>query len=304
MQNTHNKVYAESDPVEYWAVIIGVADYLHFNSSPLFPKPMKGYDLLYADNDANEIAAELSSIWGTDHVKLLINSQATKSSIQNAIAGWLDSKEDVNDVILLYFSGHGQQEDDDEYTIWPYNTSANSDNNEIQDEMLDSWLRCLESEQQVIIIDSCNSGGFIKELYQYNRIVITSCSKDEDSYETSILDHSVFAYFFLDAFNNLYSVDENDDNNISIEEVFNWIKSKTYFSAKGQRRTQSPQICDCYYGEIILIDFTRNNNLVLPYVTGFITVVITIFSFVVWNKHLSPKRVGGETGKSNRANIG
>ena len=287
MQIPNNKVYAESDPVEYWAVIIGVADYLYFDSAPLFPKPVKGYDLAYSDDDAIKLADQLSSIWGADHIKLLVDSQATKSSIQDAITGWLDSKEETNDVVLFYFSGHGQQDNNSGYVIWPYNTSINSDNNEIQDDMLDSWLRCLESNQQIIIIDSCNSEGFIEELYNYGRVVLTSCSKDEDSYEKQTLGHSIFTYFFLDAFNKLDNVDDNNDNGISIQEVFNWVELKTISFAKTQSLSQNPKISDCNYEQIRMMDFVKNNNQIPPYVTCFITVVTVVFSLIVWNKYRS-----------------
>jgi len=287
VQIPNNKVYAESNPVEYWAVIIGIADYLYFDSAPLFPKPVKGYDLVYSDDDAIKLADQLSSIWGADHIKLLTDSQATKSSIQDAITVWLDSREEANDVVLFYFSGHGQQDSNSKYAIWPYNTLANSDKNEIQDGMLDSWLRCLESSQQVIIIDSCNSGGFIEELYNYGRVVLTSSNKDEDSHEKPTLGHSIFTYFFLDAFNNLDNVDDNNDNSISIQEVFNWAELKTVSFTKTRLQSQNPKISDCNYEQIKLMDFVENNNKIPPYATCFITIVTIMFSLIVWKKYRS-----------------
>ena len=298
VQIPNNKVYAESNPIEYWAVIIGVADYLYFDSAPLFPKPVKGYDLAYSDDDAIKLADQLSSIWGADHIKLLVDSQATKSSIQDAITAWLDSREEANDVVMFYFSGHGQQDSNSKYAIWPYDTLANSDKNEIQDDMLDSWLRCLESSQQIIIIDSCNSGGFIKELYNYGRVILTSSRKDEDSHEKRTLGHSIFTYFFLDAFNNLDNVDDNNDNSISIQEVFNWAELKTVSFTKTRFRSQNPKICDCNYEQIMLMDFVKNNDLIPPYVTYFITVVAIVFLLIVWNKYLSSERVRKGSSKS------
>ncbi|MFC1866216.1 caspase domain-containing protein [Chloroflexota bacterium] len=291
VQIPNNKAYAESNPVEYWAVIVGVADYLYFDSAPLFPKPVKGYDLVYSDDDAIELADQLSSIWGADHIKLLVDSQATKSSIQDTITVWLDLREEANDVVMFYFSGHGQQDSNSKYTIWPYDTLANSDRNEIQDDILDSWLRCLESSQQIIIIDSCNSGGFVNELYKYGRIVITSSLKDEDSHEKPTLSNSIFTYFFLDAFNNLDNVDDNNDNSISIQEVFNWAESKTVSFTKTRFQSQNPKICDSNYKQISLMGFVRNNNQIPPYVTCLITVATIVFSVIVWNKYLSLKKL-------------
>ena len=291
VQHPNNEVYAESSNVEYWAVIIGVADYQYFNSAPLFPKPVKGYDLVYSDNDAIDLAAQLSSIWGESHIKLLIDSQATKSSIQYSITGWLDSKEEANDIVLFYFSGHGQQENNSEYTIWPYDTSKYSDKNEIQGHILDSWLRCLESNQQIIIIDACNSGGFIEELYYYGRVALASCSQDEYSYERPILGHSIFTHFFLDAFNNLDNVDDNNDNSISIQEVFNWVELKTISFAKTQFLSQNPKIRDCNHKQIILTDFENHNCQIPPYITYFITIMASVFPLIAWNRSLPLERV-------------
>ena len=290
LQYTSNKSYAHKNPVDYWAVIIGVADYLYFDSAPLFPKPMKGYDLAYSDDDAIELADKLSSIWGTGHVKLLVDSQATKSGIQDAITGWLDSKEEANDVILFYFSGHGRQDSNNKYAIWPYDTLANSNRNEIQDDTLDDWLSCLESNQQIIIIDSCNSGGSIKELYNYGRVILASCRQDQDSHERQILGHSIFTHFILDAFNNLGNVDGNNDNSISIQEVFDWVELKTVSFAKTQFQSQNPKICDSNYEQIRLMDFVKSSPPMPPYVTCIITVVIIVFSLILWNKYQSLER--------------
>ena len=280
------EIYAGSDPIDYWAVVIGISDYQHFNQRPWFPKPVKGYDLFHSADDANEIAVKLGSIWGADHIKLLVDSQATKSSIQNAVTGWLDSKEDIDDVVLFYFSGHGQQQGIDEYILWPYDTSSISDENEIKDDMFDSWLRCLESEQQVIIIDSCNSGGFIEELYKYGRIVVTSCSKDEESYEKSLQDHSIFTHFLLEAFNNLNNIDSNSNNSISIQEIFNWVKQKTIFSANIRLRSQNPQICDCIYKQLGIINIIGNRGETLFYIINTFLIVIIMFLLILWNKNV------------------
>jgi hypothetical protein len=298
-QYPDNKAYAENNPVEYWAVIVGIADYLYLDPPPLLPIYMKDHDLRYSDDDATELAAKLSSIWGADHIKLLVDSQATKSNIENSIYSWLDLKEDDNDVVVFYFVGHGRQDSNEEYIILPYNTLITSDKNDIRDDMLDSWLNCLESNQQVIIIDSCNSGGFISELYKYGRIVLASSGKNEDSYEKAILSHSIFTYYILDAFNHLNNVDDNNDHSISIEEVFNWAESRTVTSAKLQLRVQQPKISDSYYGQIRLVDVVeKNKNLIWPYVTGLIIIVTIISALILWNKCLSPEKIRQGENKS------
>ncbi len=63
-------VHAQSpDEAERWAVIVGVSEYEHFISPPLFPDS-ELYDLPYADNDAQALYQRLHPIWGQDHVNM------------------------------------------------------------------------------------------------------------------------------------------------------------------------------------------------------------------------------------------
>ncbi len=289
VQSPNSTSYASDNPVEYWAVVIGVADYQYLDPPPLFPSSIKEYDLSYSNADATEIAAKLGSIWDIDHVKLLVDSQATKLSIQNAITGWLDSKEDENDIILFYFSGHSWQSNNHEY-IMPYNSLVISRQDDIQDTTLNSWLNCLESNQQVVIIDSCNSGGFVNELYRYGRVVLTSCDQYEDSYEYTALKHSVFTYYILDALSNLDGIDKNNDGGICLEEVFDSAESNTRSYSRISLRSQNPGISNCAYESINLIDAQENTNTFLPYITYSIIIIIIILMVVVRFVYLSMEK--------------
>ena len=83
---------------ERWAIIVGVSDYQYI--SP---------DLNYSDDDAISLYNRLAPTWGTDHIKLLIDANATKAAISNAITIWLSLREDSDDTVLFYFSGRGGQ---------------------------------------------------------------------------------------------------------------------------------------------------------------------------------------------------
>jgi len=83
--------------VERWAVIVGIDDYEGSGSS----------DLPWSVEDALDMKNVLISHgWKSDHIKLLINSEATGSNIRSAIR-WMDSKEDEDDIVVFFFSGHG-----------------------------------------------------------------------------------------------------------------------------------------------------------------------------------------------------
>ena len=82
---------------ESWAIIVGVSDYKYIN------------DLNYCDDDAIGLYNQIAASWGADHVRLLIDANANKTNIHDAIFNWLDPAEDENDTVLFFFSGHGGQ---------------------------------------------------------------------------------------------------------------------------------------------------------------------------------------------------
>lgn len=110
------------DPDHFWAVIVGIADYKDNRADlPIFKGKLKVlyYSLLASKN------------WKRTHIKLLINREATKRNILNALK-WLDEKTGRGDTVLFAFMGHGTEVPDrdgdegvfDRYdeAICPYDT--------------------------------------------------------------------------------------------------------------------------------------------------------------------------------------
>ncbi|MCF8243521.1 MAG: caspase family protein [Saprospiraceae bacterium] len=85
------------------AVVIGISDY----QDEGIP------DLRFADRDAEAFAGFLRSPAGgaldEDHLKVLINKQATVAQFAIAL-DWLMEVAKENDRVLVYFSGHGDVE--------------------------------------------------------------------------------------------------------------------------------------------------------------------------------------------------
>ena len=127
LMQTPSAAYADETEVEYWALIVGVSNYQYIE------------DLYYSYNDARELQEKLAPIWGEDHIKLLVDYEATKANIEDAIKNWLEPHEDTNDVVLFYFSGHGGEYLGD-YYIAPYDALLYSYANDIRDNELASWL--------------------------------------------------------------------------------------------------------------------------------------------------------------------
>ena len=214
------------DGVEYYALIIGVERFAEMNITQYAH---------YIDEDAIAIydLLESSINWKSCHMRLLLNENATKRSIRDNITGWLDAREDQDDVVLIYFCGHGykiplSQREKGHAHIVPYDAPDwHYCDNVITDKELDSWLDELESNKIVVILDSCYSGKMLS-LRHEGRVVLAAggkyflCPVDE----SEELGHSIFTYFLLQGFNG--SADKNNDGWVSAEEVFHYARFLTF----------------------------------------------------------------------------
>jgi parallel beta-helix repeat protein len=220
---------------ECWALIVGVAYYRYINDAPL------------VDYTALALYNRLYPIWGKDHIKLLLNEDATKQNINNAIINWLAPRENQDDQVLVFFSGHGGFYNSTyppyEY-ICPYDF-YNAQSNAITDSSLNDWLNILDSQKTTVILDSCYSGGFIPELSEAGRIILAACRADETALTCIDLQHSLFTHYLLTSFvtNN---ADANMDGRISWQEIFSYVEPEVTAQAlKYEEHEQHPQK---YYG--------------------------------------------------------
>jgi len=254
----------------YRAVICGISDYDGTIN-----------DLTYCDDDAQALYDLLlsGSNWEADNVQLLLNSQATEENIQAAIAA-MGAASVPGDVNLFYFSGHGGADmpdtdgDEggdgyDEY-LCPYMIM----DTEITDDELGDWLDALPTDNVIVLLDTCHSGGHIKapglkikgisrtglDITPVNGFaadlrkklkrdsdelvspyIQTAADDDEYSYEDESLAHGVYTYYLLDALTN---ADANVDGWVAGEEAF----ADLYPRVVAYESTQHPQEYDGWPG--------------------------------------------------------
>ncbi len=145
----------------HWALIIGVSDYIHFGDEA-------GGDLAGAERDARVMRDVLVERWGfpDENIRLLLNHEATKAAITEAMTEWLPENARSGDQITIYFAGHGSQmwdEDGDEddgldETIAPADVRPETTEFDISDDLMREWLAALPTDNVVVALDNCNSG--------------------------------------------------------------------------------------------------------------------------------------------------
>ncbi len=268
------KTIQSTDDVEYWGLLIAVAEYA---DDPSQNRPL----MLREVEELHETLLQYDC-WEPDHIKVITAKEATPLGIIKGFQ-WLDEHEDENDISLIYFTTHGfplgidippkdEADGTDEalVTYWGFAY----ENSVIWDDELNFLLGNLESEGICLIVDSCFAGGFndpefklnqpwslfeeqskeimfekyadefAQELTGKGRVVVMASREDEVSYS------GVFAPFVVDALRGFG--DTNQDGFISAEEVYRYAKPRCFW--------QTPTIYDNYPGELFITSTDTEKN--------------------------------------------
>jgi hypothetical protein len=217
----------------YWIVLIAIGNY-----------PGPGNDLPYSLNELKSFKATLTNGGKIEesHIRTLTNEMANKSAVIDAIQ-WLATNAKINDVVIFYFIGHGGHTPTNEVLLL-YDGS-------LFDGELDTYLDTIHARNTIIILDSCYSGGFIKELSQFGRIILTACDKSESTYQTADLQSGIFGYFFNYSLDHLTKTPE-------MTYTFTWFLVQKYMKSLNEQLNQNysvhPQLYDGCLRRIPLVD--------------------------------------------------
>jgi len=251
-----------------YAVVVGISDY----QDPGIP------DLRFADKDAEAFAAFLSSKAGgsldQDHLKLLLNKQATMAQFANAL-DWLMENAKEGDQAIIYFSGHGDVE---KKTItqpgfllcWDaparvYMAGGAFNLRDVQEVV--STLSIQTKAKVIVITDACRSGNLAGNSVggsqatssnlakQYaNEIKILSCQPNEYSIEGEQWGggRGAFSYNLVNA---LYGfADHNKDLSITLQEAGRYLED--HVTSEVAPVSQVPMIIGNRMEKIASVDAT------------------------------------------------
>jgi tetratricopeptide (TPR) repeat protein/uncharacterized caspase-like protein len=198
-----------------WAVVIGVSNYKNLRSEE---------QLRFAHRDAEELANFLRSPNGggfpSTQIKVLLNEEATIAAMRTALGTWLPRSAEANDVVYIFFAGHGVVEQNSEGYLLahdsdPQNLYATALPIAELDKIVGERLR---SRVAVVIADACHSGKIgltsrgTEEQVMVNRYLdevgksgagafrLLATRADERSYEDQRWGggHGVFTHFLLE----------------------------------------------------------------------------------------------------------
>lgn len=215
--------------VKIWAVVVGVGKYTAMPS------------LRFTDDDAFRFYSHLKSPEGgalpDSQVEILVDEAATRDRILETMRKYF-LKADENDVVLLYFSGHGL-----EGCFLPVDYDGY--NNKLRHEEIRQIFKQSKAKHKICIADACHSGTLdysgaltskgpapvsLDHYYQAfeesdGGIALLMSSKAEElSLEDHGLRQGVFTYYILRGMKG--AADSNSDYIVTVKELYRYVYVK------------------------------------------------------------------------------
>ncbi len=194
-----------------WALVIGISNYQDKSIA----------NLKYPAKDAKDFRDFLvnNAHFAPDHVRLLTDEKATRENIEDCYGDkWLPRVAAPDDLVVLYFSGHGSPSQMDtsgvNYLV-VYDTDSNrlySTGIKIQ-EFTEQIKKRVHTDRMVLVMDACHSGAAesgakglfraknvsVDEIVQGSgQFVICSSQPNQVSWESKKYPNSVFTHYLIE----------------------------------------------------------------------------------------------------------
>lgn len=287
-----------------YAVMIGVSDY-------------KGneLDLKYAAKDATDISKAISvsakkflNTDGNDHVfiyKLTTMTDRFQLPEKKAIKAVFDSigkKATANDILLIFFAGHGVmtgESDKKKFYFLTADASTLSTTDAVKDvgistDELSEWMKpqTIKAQKRILIFDACNSGQAINDIVKMGKegqgflaarsddktqqvkaidklneksglFILSASASDQNAYEMGRYSQGLLTYSLLKAIKQQPDILE-DGKYLNISRWFNAAEKDVTELSKESGNRQEPQMVTTTNFNIGMVDEEVMKNIVLP----------------------------------------
>ena len=232
------------------AIIIGVEKYKRL------PKAN------YADVDAQTFYDYAKRALGvsTDKIRLLVNENAERTEIRRTLDAWLPSVVKQNSTeVFIFYSGHGlpsKSGDSLFFLPWDADKDYLEDTAILQSKFYDALI-ATKPKSVTVFLDACYSGinkngeAIIAnarplslkakaEAVPPNFSVFSASAADEISQSSSELKHGLFSYYLMRGLEG--EADSNHDGELSMTEMFDYLKQSVEINSQLIGRKQSPTL--------------------------------------------------------------
>ncbi|QLE56662.1 tetratricopeptide repeat protein [Nostoc sp. TCL26-01] len=218
------------------ALLIGVSEYESgFKELPAAVKDIEAMQRVLKDPEMGEF----------DEVKTLPNPD--KQTMESEIETWFSGR-DREDLVLLFFSGHGVKDGGNNLYFATRNTRKNVKGELIRStavpaNFVHQIMNISRVKRQAIILDCCFSGAFdpalqakddgsvdVQNLGAEGRVVLTSSSSTQYSFEQKGSDLSIYTRYLVEGIET-GAGDRNEDGFVSVLELHEYATSKVQETA-------------------------------------------------------------------------
>ena len=264
---------------ERYAVVIGISDYQHKDIP----------DLRFAVKDARDFYNFLldPQLGGfkESNVKLLLDDKASLINIKKELGIFLARKAGRDDLVLIYFAGHGAPETDmsgaADDGIAKYLIPYEADPTLLFATALDmaeveKIFKRIDSEKLICFLDCCYSGAsgsrsfsgmslqgrgvriseqFLNDLAPRGsgRVLITASKANEVAMELPKLKNGLFTYHLLQALKG--KGDVNNDGYVTVKETYDFLEDRVARTSRREGGNQHPQMIGSISGKIVLASY-------------------------------------------------
>ncbi|MCA9804494.1 MAG: caspase family protein [Cyanobacteria bacterium HKST-UBA02] len=242
-----------------WALLVGISN---FKKASL--------NLKYPAKDAGDLAEFLVNQchFARDHVKVLADQKATRSSILDALGDkWLPRVVRPDDLVLLYFSTHGSPSDLDvggvNYLIaWDTDPESLYSTGLPMQDLIRIIKARIRSDRIIVLLDACYSGAVDPQSKGVHRaanvnveaicqgtgqMVISSSAPDQVSWECKQQSNSVFTKHLINSL-------KVDGDRTKLGRAFKLLREKVEDEVQRDRgRLQSPVLKSQWEGDELMI---------------------------------------------------
>ena len=223
------------------ALLIGVSEY----EPGLTPLPATTKDV-----EAMQGVLQNPEIGGFDDVKVLINPQQYEMGV--AIQTLFDSRQ-RDDLLLLFFSGHGIKDESGKLYFAARNTRKNLqgklfETTAMAASSVHKFMSDSRSRREVVILDCCFSGAFAEDMAAKDdgfvdvknqlggegRAVLTSSTSTQYSFVQLGVDTSTYTRYIVEGLET-GAADRNEDGWISVDELHEYAAKKVQDAAPAMK---------------------------------------------------------------------
>lgn len=245
---------------EKFALIIGNTEYIDPGLAQLAAPGRDAEDFARVLNDQD--------ICAFDQVNILLNQLS--STVIEAIDEFFDEKK-PDDLLVLYFSGHGVRDElGSLYLAFKNTIRSRLRSTAVKSEYIRDAMDQSRSKRQVVILDCCNSGAFpqgtkaevggmmgmVSALQGYGRFVLTASDATQFAWEGDKIlgetENSLFTHFLVKGLQG--EADLDGDGQISVDELYDYAYGQIARLTPKQTPTKSSSKQE---GEIVLRKITR-----------------------------------------------